>query len=180
MTLWDNLPAAWETAFRTYAILFIGGAAVVLYIVLNVWWDRRRARRLIEDSFRAAPVPATTIRQGLAAAVPQPDFRVYQPGQSGLVGTPDPFLDRVRTLSDALRQDHAALNARVIEDYQRLTAQLREIRAKREEIRAHGLELGKLYEKYREREVQLIAMLEGMRRILDSPPAPQDLNTSTT
>lgn len=175
MTLWNSLPQSWEHAFRTYAILFIGAAAVALYVALNVWWDRRRKRRLLEDSLQMTPAP--TIRQVLSTTEPQPDFHVYQPGAAARPLAQDPFLERVRTLSTALRDDHAALNAGMVEDYQRIAAQLREVRDKREEIRAHGLELGKLYEKYRERETQLVAMLQGMRRILQSPPPePQSVN----
>ena len=173
MALLDVFPAAWQPFVKQYIILLVAGAGVLLFIVVTMWRDQRRRQQLVEDSLRQVPVP--TIRQVLAAPKPQPDFRVYDPTGAARPATHDPLLERVRTLSDALREDHAVLNAGMIDDYRRLYAQTQELDLKLEEIRAHGVELGRLYGKYKERRIQLVAMLHGMHRLLDQPaPAQTD------
>ncbi len=76
-------------------------------------------------------------------------------------------VDKIRQLSSDIKQEGVTLDDNLRANFENLRKELKETNRKRKEVKAHGVELSKLFEKFRRREVQLTQQLANMESMIE-------------
>ena len=165
----------WESEFwqsdlvKDYGVVVVLALIVVGYIIYIKIKDKRRIKYMAsvkEKQIKREQEEIARSQQQKSVEVPKPPRRDFiEIFGEGLYRERD-VITRLGDLNQAVHDESKLMDTKIEKEFDMLSQELKEVHAKREQLKEHGLKLAKLYEKYGEREYELTVMMSRIEELI--------------
>ena len=188
MVEWSSITTVALDILKDYWMAIGIGVILVVYVIYRKLKNRKGNKKDKEEPKKEEPVKVEEKKDEVVEqptepepeAEPEPKVEpeveepkeenpfvsMFQEDVFGEKKVKEDIAKGIKTLTINMHKESQDIDQDMNNDFEGMRNQLKDVHNKKEEIRAYGLELAKLFEKYRQREFYLTAMMQGMEQMM--------------